>query len=41
MGVHSEESHLAFRIPAVGAVCIAVDKLSDSEAICGLSGERW
>ena len=38
MGIHREQS-MAFLIPAIGAVCIAVDELSESEALAASAGE--
>src|SRR6202007_314337 len=38
MGVCGEQSHLAFRIPTIGAVGVGLDELSDGEAIRGFLG---
>jgi hypothetical protein len=36
--VFSKERHLAFRIPTISAVCVGLDELPYSEAICGFLG---
>ena len=39
MGVCGEQSHLAFRIPTIGAVGVGLDELPDGKAIPGFLGE--
>jgi hypothetical protein len=39
VSVCGKESHLAFRIATIGAVCVGLDELPDSEAIRGFLGE--
>ena len=38
VGVRGKEKHLTFRIATIGAMCIGLDELPDSEAIRGLVG---
>src|SRR5882762_4737627 len=38
MGVCGKERHLRFRITTIGAVCVCLDELPDSEAIRGFTG---
>jgi hypothetical protein len=38
MGVCREERHLAFRIAAIGAVCVGLDEFPDRETIRRFGG---
>src|SRR5580704_9126316 len=38
MGVCGKKRHLRFRITTIGAVCVGLDELPDSEAIRGVTG---
>ena len=38
VGVGGKERHLAFRIATIGAVCVGLDELPDSEAVRGFVG---
>src|SRR5712664_2699168 len=38
MDVCGKERHLRFRITTIGAVCVCLDELPDSEAIRGFTG---
>jgi hypothetical protein len=39
VGVCGKERHLTFRIATIGAVCVGLDELADSEAIRGFIRE--
>ena len=40
MGVHGKERHLAFRIPAIGAVGVGFDEFPDRETIRRFTGRE-